>query len=121
MTNNPCLRVGHHTSMLRCWQHVRILVRTNHPYLRVGCHRSVARSFSIWGPKGEPDALTAAERGIVDLMRRLQLIRLSDLYIIAIRVEPEYRFVGRPLSVWGTKGVPNAPIAAGSEVADLLR
>jgi hypothetical protein len=87
----------------------------------VGCHRSVARSFSIRGPKGEPDTLTAVERGIVDLMRRLQLIQLSDLYIIAIRVEPEYRSVDKPLSVWGTKGVPNAPIAAGSEVADFLR
>jgi hypothetical protein len=25
--------------MLRCWQLIRILVRTNHPTLRVGCHR----------------------------------------------------------------------------------
>jgi hypothetical protein len=30
--------VMYYTSMLRCWQLVRILVMTNHPYLRVGCH-----------------------------------------------------------------------------------
>jgi hypothetical protein len=24
--------------MLRCWQLIKILVRTNHPCLRVGCH-----------------------------------------------------------------------------------
>jgi hypothetical protein len=28
----------HYASMLRCWQLVKILVRTNHPCLRVGCH-----------------------------------------------------------------------------------
>jgi hypothetical protein len=31
----------YYASMLRCWQLVRILVRTNHPCLRVGCHRWV--------------------------------------------------------------------------------
>jgi hypothetical protein len=30
--------VMYYASMLRCWQLVRILVRTNHPYLRVGRH-----------------------------------------------------------------------------------
>jgi hypothetical protein len=28
----------YYASMLRCWQPIRILIRTNHPYLRVGCH-----------------------------------------------------------------------------------
>jgi hypothetical protein len=28
----------YYVSMLRCWQPVRILVRTNYPCLRVGCH-----------------------------------------------------------------------------------
>jgi hypothetical protein len=28
----------YYASMLRCWQLIRILVRTNYPYLRVGCH-----------------------------------------------------------------------------------
>jgi hypothetical protein len=28
----------YYASMLRCWQLVKILVRTNHPYLRVGRH-----------------------------------------------------------------------------------
>jgi hypothetical protein len=41
--------------------------------------------------------------------------------MIAIRIEPEYRSVGRSLSEWGTKGEPNAPIAAKSEVVEFLR
>jgi hypothetical protein len=32
--------VMYYTSMLRCWQLVRILVKTNHPCLRVGCWRT---------------------------------------------------------------------------------
>jgi hypothetical protein len=32
--------VMYYASMLRCWQLVRILVRTNHPFLRVGHHKS---------------------------------------------------------------------------------
>jgi hypothetical protein len=30
--------VMYYASMLRCWQLIRILVRTNYPFLRVGCH-----------------------------------------------------------------------------------
>jgi hypothetical protein len=41
--------------------------------------------------------------------------------MIAIGVEPEYRSISRPLFRWGTKGEPNAPIAAESEMMDLLR
>jgi hypothetical protein len=40
--------------------------------------------------------------------------------MIAIGVEPEYRYLARPLSRWGPKGEPNAPITAGSEVGDFL-
>jgi hypothetical protein len=29
----------YYASMLRCWQLIRILVRTNYPSLRVGCHK----------------------------------------------------------------------------------
>jgi hypothetical protein len=43
------------------------------------------------------------------------------LILIAIGVEPEYRSVSIPLSGWGPKGEPNAPIAAESEMMDLLR
>jgi hypothetical protein len=43
------------------------------------------------------------------------------LVLIAIRVEPEYRYVTRSLSGWGPKGESNAPITAESEVADFLR
>jgi hypothetical protein len=28
----------YYASTLRCWQLVKILIRTNHPCLRVGCH-----------------------------------------------------------------------------------
>jgi hypothetical protein len=43
-----------------------------------------------------------------------------DLYMLAIKVESEYRYVSRSLSVWGPKWEPNAPIVTESEVADLL-
>jgi hypothetical protein len=35
--------------------------------------------------------------------------------MITMGVEPEYRSIARLLSIWGPKGEPNAPIAAGSE------
>jgi hypothetical protein len=41
--------------------------------------------------------------------------------LIAIGVEPEYRFVSRPLSRWGPKGELNASIATEGEISDLLR
>jgi hypothetical protein len=37
--------VMYYASMLRCWQLVRILVRTNHPCLRVGRHNIYRRRF----------------------------------------------------------------------------
>jgi hypothetical protein len=43
------------------------------------------------------------------------------LILIAIGVEQEYRSITRSLSRWGSKGEPNAPIVAESEVADFLR
>jgi hypothetical protein len=43
------------------------------------------------------------------------------LVLIAIRVEPEYRFVSKSLSAWGPKGEPNTSIAIQSEMMDLLR
>jgi hypothetical protein len=45
----------------------------------------------------------------------------TRLILIAIGVEAEYRSVSRSLSGWGYKGDPNAPIAAESEMTDLLR
>jgi hypothetical protein len=84
-------------------------------------YRSVARFLSVRGPKGESDAPIAAESEIVDLVSRLKLIRRSDSSKIVIKVELEYRSVGRLLSGWSPKGELNAPITAGSEVADFLR
>jgi hypothetical protein len=43
------------------------------------------------------------------------------LILIAIRVETEYRSVSRSLSGWGPNGELNAPVAAESEMVDLLR
>jgi hypothetical protein len=43
------------------------------------------------------------------------------LILIAIRVEAEYIYVSKSLSGWGSKGESNAPIAAESEMTDLLR
>jgi hypothetical protein len=45
----------------------------------------------------------------------------TGLVLISIGVETEYRSVSRSLSGWGTKGEPNAPITAESEMTDLLR
>jgi hypothetical protein len=41
--------------------------------------------------------------------------------MIAIRVEPKYRFVTRSLSGRSHKAEPNAPITAKSEVTDFLK
>jgi hypothetical protein len=38
-------------------------------------YKSIARSLFRWGPKGEPNALIAAESKIMDLLRQLKLIR----------------------------------------------
>jgi hypothetical protein len=45
----------------------------------------------------------------------------SDLSMLAIEVESEYRYVTRSLSGWGPKGEPNALITAGSEITDSMR
>jgi hypothetical protein len=84
-------------------------------------YRSVSRSLSRWGPKGEPNAPIAAESEMMNLLRLLKLIWQPDLSMLAIGVVPEYRSVTRSLSGWGPKGEPNAPIAAESEMMDLLR
>jgi hypothetical protein len=83
--------------------------------------RSVARSLSGCGPKEESDAPIVAESEIMDLLKRLKLIRWSDLSMIAIGVEPEYISLARSLSRWGPKGESNAPITTESEVIDFLR
>jgi hypothetical protein len=84
-------------------------------------YRSVSRSLSGWGPKGEFNAPIIAEREMTDLLRLLKLIWQPDLSMLAIGVEPEYRYITRPLSGWGPKGEPNAPITAKSEVTYFLR
>jgi hypothetical protein len=57
----------------------------------------------------------------MDLLRLLKLIWQPDMSMLAIAVESEYRYVSRLLSRWGPKGELNAPIAAKSEMTDLLR
>jgi hypothetical protein len=84
-------------------------------------YRSVSRSLSGWGPKGEPNALIAAESEMTDLLRLLKLIWQLDLSMLAIGLEPEYRSISRSLSGWGPKGEPNTPIATECEVTDFLR
>jgi hypothetical protein len=84
-------------------------------------HKSVSRSLFGWGPKGESNAPIAAESEMTDLLRLLKLIWQSDMSMLAIGVELEYRSITRSLSGWGSKGEPKAPIAAKSEIADFLR
>jgi hypothetical protein len=66
-------------------------------------YRSVSISLSVWGPKGEPNAPIATESEMTDLLRLLKLIWQSDLSILSIGVELEYRSVTRSLSRWGLK------------------
>jgi hypothetical protein len=61
-------------------------------------YRSISRSLSGWGSKGESNAPITTEKGMVDSLRLLKLIWQLDLSILAIGVEPEYRFVTRSLS-----------------------
>jgi hypothetical protein len=84
-------------------------------------YRSVSRSLSGCGPKGERNASIAAKSEMTDLLRLLKLIWQSDLSMLAIGVEPKYRYVSTSLSGWGPKGEHNAPIAAESEIIDFLR
>jgi hypothetical protein len=80
--------------------------------------RSIARSLSGRGPKGEPDAPITAEREIADLLMSLKLIRRSELSMLTIEVELEYRSVATSLSGWGPKRELNALIIAESKVTD---
>jgi hypothetical protein len=84
-------------------------------------YKSVSRSLSGCGSKGGPNALIAAKSEMMDLLRLLKLIWQSDLSMLAIGVETEYRSVTRSLFEWGPKGESNALIAVESEVADFLR
>jgi hypothetical protein len=84
-------------------------------------YRYVSRSLSGWGPKGELNAPITAESEMEDLLRLLKLIWRPNSTIIAIGIEAEYIFISRSLSGWNPKRELNAPIDAGSEVADFLR
>jgi hypothetical protein len=58
---------------------------------------------------------------VVDFLKSSRTDPIIGLVLIAIGVEPEYRYVSRSLSGWGPKGEPNAPIADESEMTNLLR
>jgi hypothetical protein len=106
------------------WSYLNLIWRLDSSLIAIGVepeYRSIARSLSRRGPKGEPDASTAAESEIANLVRRLKLIQRSDSSMIAIGVDAEYRSVSRSLFGWGPKGESNAPIVAGSEIMDFLR
>jgi hypothetical protein len=100
------------------WSYLNLIWRLDSSLIAIGVepgYRSIARSLSRRGPKGEPDASTAAESEIANLVRRLKLIRRSDSSMIAIGVDAEYRSVSRSLFGWGPKGESNAPIIAGAK------
>jgi hypothetical protein len=46
---------------------------------------------------------------------------MIGLVLIAIELELQYRTIARSLSERGPKGEPDAPVAVGSEITDLLR
>jgi hypothetical protein len=57
---------------------------------------------------------------IVDFLKSSRTDPAIGLVLIAIGVEREYISVSRSLSGWDRKGESNAPIAAESEMIDLL-
>jgi hypothetical protein len=58
---------------------------------------------------------------VVGFLKSSETDPAIGLVLIAIRVEPEYRFVVRSLSGWGPKREPDVPTTADSEVTDLFR
>jgi hypothetical protein len=105
------------------------LLGQSHPAIRliliaIGAeleYRSVSRPHFGWGPKREPNAPIIAESEMTDLLRLLKPIWLTNMSMLAIGVELEYRSISRSLSGSGPIGEPNAPIATESEVKDFLR
>jgi hypothetical protein len=78
---------------------------------------------SIFGgdPGGESYALVTSCSDVVDFLKPSETDLVIGFILIAIRVESEYIFVARSLSRWGSKGEPDAPIAAESEVTNFFR
>jgi hypothetical protein len=50
---------------------------------------------SYRGPKGEPNASITTESEMMDLLRLLKMFWQPDLFMLAIGVDPEYRYVSR--------------------------
>jgi hypothetical protein len=57
---------------------------------------------------------------VVAFLKLSETDSMIGLVLIAIEVEPEYRSISRSRFGWGPKGELNAPIAAESEMIDLL-
>jgi hypothetical protein len=58
---------------------------------------------------------------VVDFLKSSEIDPVIRLVLIAIEVEPEYRFVARSLYRWGPKRVSNVPIAAKSKITNFFR
>jgi hypothetical protein len=58
---------------------------------------------------------------VVDFLKSSEIDPVIRLVLIAIGVEPEYRFIARSLYRWGPKGVSNVPIAAKSKITNFFR
>jgi hypothetical protein len=84
-------------------------------------YRSVGRSIFGGDPGGQPYALVTSCSDVVAFLKLSETDPVIRLVLIAIGVEPEYKFVFISLSGWDPKGEFNALIAAESEMADLLR
>jgi hypothetical protein len=72
-------------------------------------------------PVGEPYALITSCSDVIDFLKSSETDPRLNSSLIAIAIEVEYRFVARSLSGRGSKGEPDAPITAESEIMDLLR
>jgi hypothetical protein len=65
--------VMYYASTLRCWQLIRILVRTNHPYLRVGCHTC----SSATGERGRTSSVSSSMKHSTSMYVPMQSIVLA--------------------------------------------
>jgi hypothetical protein len=80
------------------WSHLNLIRWLDSSLIAIGVEpecRFITRYLSGRGPRGELDALIAAESEITVLLRRLKLIQQLDSSMLAIGIELEYRSVAR--------------------------
>jgi hypothetical protein len=105
--------VRYYASMLRCWQLVRILVRTNHPCLRVGRHSGYQRLTSII-PRWRPYFWKPTVRICLDAHTRTIVVltggKLTRIYFPHLLSVMTHRWQGKKVSILPLGDVNPRPI-----------